>query len=304
MSDPQRPPSIGFKTAPIRVSWADLADTWKAAGDLGCFDSAWVYDHFYPNDGDGSCLEGFVTLTALAPLVPEARIGHLVLANPYRHPALIAKMAAALDQVSGGRFILGLGAGWHDVEARAFGMDLAPIGQRLAELRAAISIIRALGSPAATRWSGAAEPGGVTVSAPPFELRSARNDPPPVQGERMPIWLGVQGEKVGLRLAAEMADGWNYSGVGSLADFSRKRDVLMGYAEAAGRDAASIVVSAQLRVDPTDPAPGLRLCSDYIQAGCEHVVLYVDARIGPTGMARLAASIVRPLRDRFGGREA
>ena len=291
--------AIGFKTAPIRVTWTELAATWKAAGDQSCFDSAWLFDHFYPNDGEGSCLEGFVTLTALAPLVPDARIGHLVLANPYRHPGLVAKMAAALDQISGGRYVLGLGAGWHQVESDAFGIQLGPVGQRLRALRAAIRVIRALNSPEAGSWANGAA-GGATLSEPPYALRGARNDPPPLQGPGLPIWIGAQGEQVGLRIAAEESHGWNFSGIGGLEDFTRKRAILHGFAERAGRDPAEIVVSAQLKADPADPSSAVRLCSAFIRAGCEHVVLYVDPRHGPRGIDVLARDVVRPLRDEFG----
>lgn len=74
---------VGLKTAPIRVAWKDLEAVWQRAGEVDCFDSMWLYDHFSPNDGDGSCFEGFVALASLAHLVPESTVGHLVLANPY-----------------------------------------------------------------------------------------------------------------------------------------------------------------------------------------------------------------------------
>lgn len=305
MTEPRPRLRIGFKTAPIRIGWADLAAVWRRAGELDCFDSAWLYDHFYPNDGDGSCFEGFVALAALAPLVPKARVGHLVLANPYRHPALVAKMAATLDHATGGRFVLGLGAGWHIPETEAYGLDLAPIGERLNALRSAVEVIRGLLRPEAGDWPSPDGPssgitGGISLDAPPYRLRHARNDPRPIQGAALPIWLGVQGERVGLRMAAELADGWNFSGVGELEDFRRKRSALIRYAEDVGRDSAAIEVSAQLRVDPADPERALASCSGYVEAGCTHVVLYFDPRSGSTGLERLAEAVVAPLRLRFG----
>lgn len=293
---------IGLKTAPIRIGWPELEAVWRRAGELDCFDSAWLYDHFYPNDGDGSCFEGFVALTALAPLVPRATVGHLVLANPYRHPSLVAKMSSTLDHVTGGRFVLGLGAGWHVLEAHALGLDLPPIAARLAALRSAVLVIRALLAPEASRWPARGQSpsdatGGVTIEADPYHLVHARNDPAPVQGARMPIWLGVQGEAVGLRVAAELADGWNFSGVGTLDDFSRKRATLLRYAESAGRDPGEIEISAQLKVDPSDVREALGRCTGFLRAGCSHVVLYVDPRTGPAGLERLVAGVVRPLRD-------
>ena len=295
---------VGLKTAPIRVAWKDLEAVWRRAGEVDCFDSMWLYDHFYPNDGDGSCFEGFVALASLAHLVPGSTVGHLVLANPYRHPALVAKMAATLDHATGGRLILGLGAGWHVPETQAYGMDLAPIPERLDALRAAAQVIRALLRPEAGEWSPPGEPdsrvsGGVSLDAPPFRLRHARNDPLPVQGSALPILMGVQGERVGLRIAAELADGWNFSGVGDLADFSRKRGVLLDAADEFGRDRSAIEVSAQLKVDPSNAPAALDLCSAFIDAGCQHVILYLDPRAGPAGVDAVARSVVEPLRQRF-----
>lgn len=295
---------VGLKTAPIRVGWRELESVWRRAGELDCFDSMWLYDHLYPNDGDGSCFEGFIALASLAHLVPNATVGHLVLANPYRHPAIVAKMTSTIDHATGGRFILGLGAGWHVPETAAFGMDLDPIGERLAALRSAVRLIRAMHRPEAAVWSPAGGPdsqtaGGVSLDAPPYRLHHARNDPAPVQGPGLPIWLGVQGERVGLRIAAELADGWNFSGVGDLADFTRKRDVLMDAAAAFGRAPGSIEVSAQLRVDPSNAEAGLDRCAAFIEAGCQHIVLYLDPREGPTGVEKLQQHVVEPLRARF-----
>ncbi|MEW5990696.1 MAG: LLM class flavin-dependent oxidoreductase [Chloroflexota bacterium] len=300
---------VGLKTAPIRVSWAELHAVWARAGDLDCFDSMWLYDHFYPNDGDGSCFEGFTALASLAHLVPRSRIGPLVLANPYRHPALVAKMASTLDHATGGRLILGLGAGWHVPETEAYGMDLAPIAERLSALRSAILVIRALLRPEAGAWPAAGEPesrttGGVSLEAPPFRLRHARNDPLPVQGSALPIWLGVQGERVGLRLAAELADGWNFSGIGGLEAFRQKRAILLEGVEAFSRDRDAVEISAQVKVDPREGAAALDLCSSFVDAGCQHVVLYLDPRVGPAGVDALAESVVEPLRARFSERGA
>lgn len=295
---------VGLKTAPIRVAWKDLEAVWRRAGEADRFDSMWLYDHFYPNDGDGSCFEAFVALASLAHLVPRSTVGHLVLANPYRHPALVAKMASTLDHATGGRVILGLGAGWHVPETEAYGMDLAPTRERLAGLRAATQVIRALLRPEAGEWPPPGGPesrvsGGVSLDAAPFRLRHARNDPLPVQGSALPIWMGVQGERVGLGIAAELADGWNFSGVGDLADFKRKREIVLDAADGFGRDRSAIEISAQLRVDPSDVPAAVDLCSSFIEAGCEHVILYLDPRAGPAGVDALARSVVEPLRERF-----
>jgi len=295
---------IGFKTSPTRVTWDELRVIWQHAGELGVFESGWLFDHFYPVDGDGSCFEGVTALAALAPLVPGHQVGHLVLANPYRHPALLAKSAVTIDHISGGNFVLGLGAGWHVPETTAYGIELDAIGQRLRDLRAALLVIRELLRPEAAIWpddgSDSSEAGGVSLDAPPYRLTHARNDPPPMQGARMPIWLGVQGERVGLRMVAELADGWNYNGIYGGDEFGRKLDILRGHADAVGRDMAEIEISAQMRVDRAEFPQARRRAEGLVAAGVQHLILYLDGRQGP-GMVDLAArEIVAPLRDAFG----
>jgi len=299
-----RPLRIGFKASPTRVTWDQVRRVWQRAGELGVFESAWLFDHFYPVDGDGSCFEGMTALAALAPLVPGHQVGHLVLANPYRHPTLVAKSAATIDHISGGNFVLGLGAGWHIPETTAYGMELDPIGQRLRDLRAAIRVIRELLKPEAGVWpddgADSSTTGGVSIESPPFRLTHARNDPLPIQGERMPIWLGVQGEQVGLRIVAELADGWNYNGIYAGDAFVHKLDVLRRHADAVGRDMAGIEISAQIRVDRDDLADARERAESLVAAGVQHLILYLDGRQGPDMVDLTASEIAAPLRDAFG----
>ena len=295
---------IGFKTSPTRVTWEQVRSIWQRAGELGVFESAWLFDHFYPVDGDGSCFEGMTALAALAPLVPGHQVGHLVLANPYRHPTLVAKSAATIDHISGGNFVLGLGAGWHIPETTAYGIPLDPIGQRLRDLRAAILVIRELLRPEAGIWpedgTNSSTTGGVSIDAPPFRLSHARNDPLPMQGDRMPIWLGVQGEQVGLRMVAELADGWNFGGGDGFDAFTRKLDVLKRHAETVGRDMAEVEVSVQMRVDRAGLTAARDEATAYVEAGADHFILYLDGRQGPELVDLAASEIVAPLRDAFG----
>jgi alkanesulfonate monooxygenase SsuD/methylene tetrahydromethanopterin reductase-like flavin-dependent oxidoreductase (luciferase family) len=305
MNSVPRPLRIGFKVSQARVTWGQLHAVWRHAGELGVFQSAWLFDHAYPVDGDGPCFEGMTALAALAPLVPGHQVGHLVLANPYRHPTLTAKSAATIDHISGGRFVLGLGAGWHVPETTAYGIPLDPIGQRLRDLRAAILVIRALLRPEAGVWpddgADSSTAGGVSLEAPPYRLSHARNDPLPVQADRMPIWLGVQGEQVGLRIVAELADGWNYNAIFVSEEFDRKYDVLRRHADSVGRDIAGIEISAQMRVDRGQVPAARALAEHLVQAGVQHLVLYLDGREGPGMFDLVARELVTPLRDRFGG---
>jgi alkanesulfonate monooxygenase SsuD/methylene tetrahydromethanopterin reductase-like flavin-dependent oxidoreductase (luciferase family) len=304
MSEGPRVPAplrIGFKVSPTGISWQRMHDMWRRAGEVGAFDSAWLFDHFYPVEGDGSCFEATTSLAALIPLVPGLQVGHLVLANPYRHPALTAKIASTLDHQSGGRFVLGLGAGWHVPETQAFGMDLDPLGQRLRDLRAAVLVIRELLKPEAGVWptdgADSMTTGGVSLEAPPYVLRHARNDPLPLQGEALPIWLGVQGLQVGMRLVAEVADGWNFSGAFAPAEFSARVDAIRRNCEAIGRDPAEVEVSAQLRVDVGDLPGALATSRRFIREGVRHMILYLDGRQGVGSVDQVVAEVVAGLRD-------
>ena len=133
-------------------------------------------------DGGGSH-EGMVLAGALAVLTKRLQFGHLVLGNTYRHPALVANMGATLDHLAPGRFVLGLGAGWHEQEHAMYGMELPPIGERITMLDGAVQVIKAL-------WE---HPDGVSLDAPPYRLVDAVCDPAPITPGGPPIWLGTQG---------------------------------------------------------------------------------------------------------------
>ena len=297
---------LGFKTAPQRVDWATLDAIWARAGELDVFDSAWTFDHIYPVDGDGACFEGWTTLALLAHRVPGKQVGHLVLANPYRHPGLVAKMATVMDHATDGRFVLGLGAGWHEPEMRAYGMPFDQVPDRLRQLEAGLRVIRALFLPEAGRWPEAGDgasgdTGGVSVDAAPYRLDHARNDPSPRTPGGPPIWLGTQGERVGMRLVATYANGWNFSG-GTVEEFQHKLEALDRACEAAGRDRSTVEVSVQRRVGPgpDERAAALAYGRAIARAGCDHLVFYMDPRTGPGGLQALADEVARPLRDELG----
>jgi alkanesulfonate monooxygenase SsuD/methylene tetrahydromethanopterin reductase-like flavin-dependent oxidoreductase (luciferase family) len=297
---------VGFKTAPRYSDWSTLDAIWATAGELNVFDSGWTFDHFYPADGQGPTFEGWTTLALLAHHVPGIDIGHLVLANPYRHPGLVAKMATTMDHATRGHFILGLGAGWLEAEANAYGMPLAPIPERLRDLEAAIRLIQALlRDPEASRWGESEEDsaanGGVSLTAHPYRLDHARSDPAPFTANGPPLWLGVQGEKVGMRLVAQYADGWNYSS-GPIPDFLSKRDALMRHCDALQRDPAGITISTQIRIaDVNRWKNALAEAREFAAAGCDYVILYMDARDGPRGLEVLAREVAAPLKEMFAG---
>jgi alkanesulfonate monooxygenase SsuD/methylene tetrahydromethanopterin reductase-like flavin-dependent oxidoreductase (luciferase family) len=278
---------IGFKTSQTNVDWPTLRATWEVGDELAVFDSGWIFDHFVAlGAGGGGSHEAFALMGALAGLTRRLQIGHLVLGNTYRHPALVAKSGATLDHVSNGRFVLGLGAGWHEPEHEMFGMRLPPIGERITMLDAAVRVIKAL-------WSS---PAGVSLDAPPYELHDAVCDPPPLTAGGPPIWLGGQGSR-GLRIVAERADGWNQTG--DPLTFVAKRDILLRHCEAVGRDPAEIEISAQAFLRDGDHAAMLETAAWLAKAGAQHLILIMPAADGPDGLRKLADRVATPLRERF-----
>ncbi|MDP9250008.1 MAG: LLM class flavin-dependent oxidoreductase [Chloroflexota bacterium] len=278
---------IGFKTSQTNVDWPTLRATWELGDTLHVFDSAWIFDHFVALGADGGgSHEAFALLGALAAVTQRLQIGHLVLSNTYRHPALSAKSGATLDHVSGGRFVLGLGAGWHEEEHEMYGMVLPPIGERITMLDSAVRVIKAL-------WQS---PGGVSLDAPPYRLVDAVCDPPPLTPGGPPIWLGTQGSR-GLRIVAERADGWNQTGEPST--FLEKRDILLRHCEAVGRDSQEIEISAQAFLRGDDYRTMLDTAATFAEAGADHLILIMPASEGPDGLQRLADRVAAPLRERF-----
>ena len=199
------------------------------------FDAAgldWIslWDHFYeapPAGGTQPHFEAVSLLGALATETRRARIGCLVFYPGYRNPAALAKAATTIDHLSGGRFTLGLGAGWHEWEARAYGFAFPPIGTRMDQLDEALQIVRGLLIRDRTTFAGTH-----------FRVDNASCLPAPVQ-RRLPIWVGGLGEKRTLRLAARHADGWNAAYVAP-AEFARLSGVLDQWCEKESRDPAEI----------------------------------------------------------------
>lgn len=231
---------FGIKTAPQHTSWEDMVAVWRAADPIELFESAWNFDHFYPLVGDttaGKCLESWVSLTALAGVTSRIRVGCMVNGVPYRHPAVLANMAATLDIVSGGRLELGLGAGWNEQESGAYGIDLGhPMRTRMDRFDEAVEVIVRLLSQERTDFEGKH-----------FRLRDARCEPKGLQRPHPPIVIGGRGEKRTLRTAARWAQHWNMP-FATPEQFVHKREVLSKHCANLGRDPAEITCSVQVAV--------------------------------------------------------
>src|SRR2546427_2770295 len=163
---------FAVKTAPQNTTWADMVAVWKEADTIDVFESAWLFDHFYPifSDPTGPCLEGWTALAALAQATRRLRVGVMVTGIVYRHPAVLANMAATVDIVSGGRLELGLGAGWNELECDAYGIDLPPLRERFDRFDEGVEAIVGLLSQTTTTFAGQY-----------VRLTDARCEPKPVQ---------------------------------------------------------------------------------------------------------------------------
>lgn len=214
---------------PIRFD--AVAEVAVRAEQLG-FESLWVSDHFFSTlerYGGGptryGALEPLATLASLAPLTERVRLGTLVLSAGFRHPAILAKSASAIDRLSDGRLELGIGAGWFEEEYEAFGYQFGNVGERFALLEDTLAYLRALNGP---------EP--VTFEGGRFELKEAYNHPRPVQEPGPPLLVGGKGGPRLLRIAARHADGWNTVWRWTPEDYAARAAAAREACEREGRD--------------------------------------------------------------------
>ena len=221
--------SLGVHVGQQNLPMSEMRALWRKLDAVGVdWISAW--DHFYeapPSGGTQPHFEAVATLGALAAETKNARIGCLVFYVGYRNPALLAKAATTLDHISGGRFELGIGAGWHIWEASAYGYPFPDIGTRLDMLDEAAEIVRRLLTEDRTTYSGRH-----------FQVDDASCLPKPVQ-DRLPIWIGGLGERRTLEIAARRADGWNAAYIPA-DEYRRLNGVLNDWCETDNRDPAEI----------------------------------------------------------------
>lgn len=247
------------------TAWERTVAVARQADRLG-FDSIWAFDHFTttPTPTDELTFESFTTLSALAALTERVRIGHIVICNGYRNPALTAKMAATLDVVSGGRFEVGIGAGWKRDEWLAYGYGFPPTRVRLAMLRDGLEVI-----------SRMLAPGRATYAGDHASVTGAINLPKGLQRPRVPIMVGGNGPNVTWRLAARFADELNLDGL-SPREVGEALPVIRSRCEEIGRDPGSLRISIHAWWgDAAWRTPGerrRRLLRDYAELGVSRVM--------------------------------
>ena len=276
---------FGIKTSPQNTTWPDMLAVWQAADGIEVFESGWTFDHFYPifSDPTGPCMEGWVTLTALAQATQRLRVGVLVTGNVYRHPAVLANMAATLDIISNGRLELGLGAGWNQEECDAYGIDLPPLKERFDRFDEACQIVLGLLRDETTDFDGKH-----------YRLTGARCEPKPVQRPHPPLCIGGGGERRTLRAVARYAQHWNFPG-GGVETLTRKRAVLEEHCAEAGRDPSEIMISTHLRIPPDGGLPALvDEAAALGEAGLDLGIVYLNPPHSPKVLEPLAEAL-RPL---------
>jgi F420-dependent oxidoreductase-like protein len=258
------PIRFGIQTPQQHTTWPEILSLWQEIDTLG-YDTAWVFDHFLPifSDPTGPCLEAWTALSALAIATRKVRLGVMVTGNTYRHPAVLAKMATTVDIISGGRLILGIGAGWFEQEHQEYGIPFHTTGGRLRRLEEAIEIMKRLWTEERANFSGRYH-----------ELRNASFNPKPLQQPHPPIMIGASGENMALGIVARHAQMWNSFGTPEV--FRHKIERLNDHCERARRDPATIEKSVLLSGQfPLNEAH--RQIDEYAAAGVTHLIFSLSA---------------------------
>ncbi len=246
---------VGVQLHPQHTTYASLSDAARRADGMGV-DTIWVWDHFYPlyGDQDDRHFEAYTTLAALAAQTSHAELGVMVTCNSYRNPNLLADMIRTIDHISGGRAILGIGAGWFERDYVEYGYEFGEAKGRLKALKAALPVIAS---------------------------RLGKLTPPPVR-QPLPILIGGGGEQVTLRLVARYASMWNI--IAEPEDARRKNDLLTGYCKEIGRDPAEVERTVVLLgSDPLEKLPA------YLDGGLTHFILGTGEPWNFAGLEKLIA---------------
>ena len=273
MTTPRRV-SFGIKTSQMGLTYEEILTVWREADQIPYFEHAWLWDHLVPLRGDvrGAALEAWTLLSALAAQTSRLRLGVMVTSNRLRLPTLLAKMAATVDIIAGGRLDFGIGVGASRVEMEnpgvrefeAYGVPLVSPGEAVRDLAESLSIIRRM-------W---AEVEPFDFDGKSIQLKGAVCEPKPLQKPHPPILIGGAGDRV-LRIVAEHADIWNYPGPPS-PEFLQRNELLNEHCAAIGRDPNEIVRSMQTIIRGDDPgtlASTRSLIAEMISSGITHIVL-------------------------------
>jgi alkanesulfonate monooxygenase SsuD/methylene tetrahydromethanopterin reductase-like flavin-dependent oxidoreductase (luciferase family) len=247
------------------------------------FDSVWAADHLYGFDRiDDPYIECWTTLTWLAATLPTLKVGGLVMCNNYRHPAIVAHMCKTLQAFSGGRLVLGYGAGWRDHEYSRFGFSFDPPAARVRQLEEALQIIRSMWTQPRTTFEGQY-----------YQVHDMPCEPKP--NPLPPILIGGGGEQLMLRLVARYADWWNI-GTSKVETYAHKLDVLRRHCDNVGRDFDTIVKTVQIELPPPTDAPSARqtveLLGQFVDLGAAHLMLDFGVVTEPRVVQRIGQDVL------------
>ncbi len=232
-------PQFGFDYSTIR----DLALECQTLG----FNSMWLSDHLFldARSQERNCLDCWTTLAALAAETTTLRLGSLVSCVSYRYPSILAKTAATVDVISGGRLEFGIGAGWKELEYRAYGIPFPPVGERISRFIEAVQLIQSMWTQERPSFSGRY-----------YEIAEAFSAPKPIQKPYPPFWIGGTGSRV-LRATARFADGLNVNGSPTTQEYGERLDTLRHHCEEVGRDFRSIRLSHFIQIITAGDGPSL-----------------------------------------------
>ena len=273
---------FAIKTRPEHQTWEELRDAWIAADEIPLFESAWNWDHFYPLSPpyDGPNFEAWTMLAAMAQATRRIRIGCQVTGMVYRHPAVLANMAATVDIISGGRLELGLGAGWNQMECDAYGIELPPLHERFNRFDEGVEAIVRLLSQTTTTFDGQY-----------VRLTEARCEPKPVQQPHPPVTIGGRGKKRTLRTVARWAQQWNAIAENP-EDWRELKDVLAGHCADIGRDVKEITCSVNVRIDPSSGLePVVAAAAAYREVGVDLIIVGLPHHPKPDSLKPLAEAL-------------
>jgi len=252
---------VGWEPA---AAWANTVELAKQAEALG-FESLWVFDHFttVPDPTDEMTLESFSQLSALAMVTERVRLGHMVICTAFRNPALTAKLASTIDVISGGRFEIGIGAGWKKDEWLAYGYGFPPIGERISTFEEHLEVI--------TRMIA---PGHASYEGKRVHVRDAINEPRSIQ-ERIPLIVGGNGRVRTAGLAVRFADELNWVFIGPDQVRQRMAEV-RARCEDAGRDPATLRFSLYALDEDVRDAGQQRvdLMAEFAATGLDRIVCF------------------------------
>lgn len=273
---------FSFKVWSVATDWETVRRTWERADRQGIWHGLWINDHLYPprSGAEGSILDAWTLLAGAAVVTERLRIGPMVTANTFRHPAVLAKMAVTIDRMSDGRLDLGIGAGWLESEHQAFGIEYGSGSDRFDRLDETFTVVHGLMTSDRFTFDGRF-----------VSIQDAVFEPKPVQQPRPPFVVGGSGPRRTIPLAARWADHWNYPDYEYQPEsFAAAKDRLDAGCRAIGRDPGTIHTSVQFR-SSGDPIEARDRMQAYREAGADEVLVSFFPPLDSSAPERVAEAL-------------